>query len=94
MSITVDHEEISVQAGSLKEVAVRVDEVASSIPVAVDGGLGTAAILGILSRFVASGGELVAGLAGAGAVLGECATRYAEQDVVAADEINAAAWAE
>lgn len=94
MSITVDHEEIRVQARLLNDSATRVDEVASSIPSAVDGGVGTAAILGILTNSVASGGELATGLAGASVVLDACAARYAEQDIVAADEINAAAWAE
>lgn len=94
MSITVDNEEIRVQAGLLNDSATRVDEVASSIPTTVDGGVGTAAILGILTNFVASAGELATGLAGASVVLDECAARYAEQDIVAADEINAAAWAE
>lgn len=94
MSIVVDHEEIRMQAGYLNDAAIRVDEVAPSIPTAVNGGLGTAAILGILSNFVASTSELVTGLAGLGGVLDECATRYAEQDIVAADAINAAAWTE
>ncbi|OZC50755.1 hypothetical protein CH267_22110 [Rhodococcus sp. 06-621-2] len=94
MSIVVDHEEIRLQAEYLNDAAVRVDEVAPSIPTAVDGGIGTAAILGILSNFVTSAGELVVGLAGMSGVLNECATRYAEQDIVAADEINLAAWAE
>ncbi|OZC49101.1 hypothetical protein CH289_18170 [Rhodococcus sp. RS1C4] len=94
MSIVVDHEEIRLQAGYVRDAATRVDEVAPSIPGAVDGGVGTAAILGILSNFVASAGELVSGLAGLNVTLNECATRYAEQDIVAADEINVAAWAE
>jgi hypothetical protein len=93
MSIVVDHEEIRMQAGYLNDAATRMDEVAPSIPTAVDGGIGTAAIFGILSNFVTSAGELVIGLAGMSGVLNECATRYAEQDIAAADEINAAAWA-
>lgn len=94
MSITVDQEEVRLQAGYVNDAAIRVDEIAPSIPSSVDGGIGTAAILGILSNFVTSAGELVVGLAGMSGVLNECATRYAEQDKVAADEINAAAWAE
>nr|WP_296775901.1 hypothetical protein [Rhodococcus sp. (in: high G+C Gram-positive bacteria)] len=92
MSIVVDHEEIRLQATYLGDAAGQLDQVAPSVPTAVAGGLGTAAILGILSNFVTSAGELVTGLAGLGVVLDECATRYAEQDIVAADEINAAAW--
>ncbi|WP_338890591.1 hypothetical protein [Rhodococcus sovatensis] len=94
MSIVVDCEEVRVQAGYVNDAAIRVDEVAPSIPTVVDGGIGTAAILGILANFVTSAGELVIGLAGVSSVLDECATRYAQQDIVAADEINAAAWAE
>lgn len=94
MSISVDHDEIRLQAGYLNDAATRVDELASSIPDAVDGGVGTAAILGILTDFVASGGELATALAGMSVMLDDCAARYAEQDIVAADEINAAAWAE
>lgn len=94
MSIVVDYEEVHVQAGYVNDAAIRVDAIAPSIPTAVDGGIGTAAILGILANFVTSAGELVAGLAGMSSVLDECATRYAEQDIFAADEINLAAWAE
>ena len=90
----MDHEEVRTQAGYVNDAAVRVDEVAHSIPTTVDGGIGTAAILGILSNFVTSAGELVIGLAGMSDVLDDCATRYAKQDLVAADEINVAAWAE
>ncbi|WP_072804078.1 hypothetical protein [Rhodococcoides yunnanense] len=94
MSIVVDHEEIRMQAGYLNDAAIRVDEIAPSVPTEVDGGVGTAAIFGILSNLVTSAGQLVIGLAGMSDMLNECATRYAEQDIVAADEINVAAWAE
>lgn len=94
MSIVVDHEEIHVQAGDLADASARVDELASSIPAGVDAGLGTSAVLGILANFVTSGGQLATGLAGMSVVLDECASRYAEQDIVAADEINRDAWAE
>ncbi|MGA9870709.1 MAG: hypothetical protein WBQ44_06155 [Rhodococcus sp. (in: high G+C Gram-positive bacteria)] len=94
MSIVVDHEEVRTQAGVLNDAAIRVDEVAPSIPTIVDGGIGTAAILGILANFVTSAGELVIGLGGMSGVLNDCAARYAEQDIAAADEINVAAWSE
>ena len=58
------------------------------------GGIGTAAILGILSVFAESGGELVSGLRGMSDVLIECADRYADQDIATADSINNSVWVE
>ncbi|ORI21183.1 hypothetical protein [Rhodococcus sp. 1168] len=92
MSLHVDQAALRAEAGKLADASSRLDELSVSLPTDVDGGIGSAAILGIVSVLVESGGELTSALAGFGDVLSECLDRYSEQDMVAAEEINSAAW--
>ena len=70
----------------------RSDELAASLPTNIDGGIATAAILGIMSIFAESAGELTSALAGFGELVTESATRYEQQDIYTADQINLLAW--
>ena len=92
MSLFVDQNVLQTEARRLGDASARVDELAASLPSSVDGGVGTAAVLGIISIFAESGGELMSGLAGIGDALTECLARYSEQDLAAAEEINSLAW--
>lgn len=94
MTLFVDQEVLQAEGRRLADASVRVDELATSIPSGVDGGVGTAAVLGIISIFAESGGELMSGLAGISDVLTECLARYSDQDLAAAEQINSSAWAE
>ena len=92
MSLFVEPDVLWAEARALAAASNRADELAGSVPSSVDGGVGTAAILGILSVFAESGGELVSGLRGMSDVLIECADRYADQDIATADSINNSVW--
>lgn len=94
MSLFVDQDALRGEALKLAEASVPVDELAATLPVDVDGGIGTAAILGILAIFAESGGELASALAGLGDVLTECVDLYSGQDLAAADALNSASWTE
>ncbi|MDI9895976.1 hypothetical protein QM797_14720 [Rhodococcus sp. IEGM 1381] len=94
MTLFVDHDALRSEAARLSETSAYVDALAPSIPGNVDGGVGTAAILGIMSIFVESAGELSVALAGFGDAVSESADRYSEQDLAAADQVNAALWEE
>lgn len=92
MSLFVDQDVLQTESRRLGDASARVDELAASLPSSVDGGVGTAAVLGIISIFAESGGELMSGLAGIDDALTECLARYSEQDFAAAEEINSLAW--
>ena len=94
MSLFVEPDVLWAEARALAAASNRADELAGSVPSSVDGGVGTAAILGILSVFAESGGDLVSGLRGMSDVLIECADRYADQDIATADSINNSVWVE
>ena len=57
MSLFVEPDVLWAEARALAAASNRADELAGSVPSSVDGGVGTAAILGILSVFAESGGE-------------------------------------
>lgn len=94
MTLFVDPVALQSEAARLSEAADYVDTLATSIPGDVDGGVGTAAVFGIMSILVESAGELSLALAGFGDVVSESVDRYSEQDLYAADQVNAALWEE
>ncbi|WP_032379831.1 hypothetical protein [Rhodococcoides fascians] len=94
MTLFLDHDVLRSEATRLSETSAYVEALAPSIPIDVDGGVGAAAILGIISIFAESAGELSLALAGFGDVVSESVDRYSEQDLAAADQVNAALWEE
>ena len=94
MTLFVDHDALLSEALRLSETSAHVDALAPTIPGDVDGGVGTAALLGIMSILVESAGELSLVLAGFGDVVSESVNRYSEQDLAVADQVNAALWEE
>lgn len=94
MTLFVDPEALRSESNRLSGASALVDGLAASLPHTTDGGVGTAAITGLLSIFAESGGELTCALAAFADVLTESVDRYAEQDLATADEINAAWWKE
>lgn len=94
MTLYVDKDALRSEAARLSETSAYVDALAASIPGDVDGGVGTAAILGIMSMFAESASQLTLSLAGFGDVVSDSVDRYSEQDLASADQVNVALWEE
>lgn len=94
MTLFVDQAALRAEAANLTQLSSGVDGAAGSLPSGVEGGVGTAAILGIFTVFTDGGGQLVTALAGTGDTLTGCLTSYSQQDDATAESLGAAAWAE
>lgn len=92
MTLYVDVAVLRDSADAMHRIADDFDTAASSIPDAVDTGIGAPALAGILALFTCRGGELQTALASYSAALDECASEYETQDVTTAEEVNAALW--
>ncbi|RVW05985.1 hypothetical protein [Rhodococcus spongiicola] len=93
MTLFVDNDALDGIASDLAGVGSRIDSVAASVPVTVEAGDATPAVLGILARLTENAAELVEALMAASAAVAQANASYREQDVASADA-TISTWAE
>jgi hypothetical protein len=92
MTLYVDHDALERISRSMTSAGEHLDSAGDSAPTAVDGGLGTPALLGILAHLADNAGQLVIAAKATGAAVGQANTNYRELDEATADSHSQTVW--
>lgn len=87
-TLYINHESLMKISTSLTDAGSTLDSAGGSVPTSIDGGTGTPAILGILTKLVDNTGQLVVAVNAVGAAIDSANSRYLGHDEQTAEAIE------